>query len=163
MEPRTFIGYQNRHQNKPGTNTLGEQINKQGKQTVEIMFLTSTRVMTCFPDKNHGSPPPPYWKTEPDCTVIYNLTITHILARTHSHAQAPKPTPPTCAADIIKAIPILKHVLGVFGLVGASSHCIATTLLESSVILYVGGIAVRPSMLYKYNQIPSFLFYPSFY
>ncbi|CAN0406775.1 unnamed protein product, partial [Laminaria digitata] len=56
-------------------------------------------------------------------------------------SQAPRPTPPTCAASVIQRIPILKHVFGVFGLVGASSHSMTKTLKTSSIVLYVGGIA----------------------
>ncbi|CAB1107369.1 unnamed protein product [Ectocarpus sp. CCAP 1310/34] len=55
--------------------------------------------------------------------------------------MAPRPTPPTCTADVIRRIPIMKHVFGVFGLVGASGRSLTSTLRRTSVVLYVGGIA----------------------
>ncbi|CAN0483370.1 unnamed protein product, partial [Ectocarpus sp. 8 AP-2014] len=48
---------------------------------------------------------------------------------------------PTCTADVIRRIPIMKHVFGVFGLVGASSRSLKSALRRTSVVLYVGGIA----------------------
>lgn len=65
-----------------------------------------------------------------------------LLGALSARAKAPKPTPPTCAANVIGRIPILKHVLGVFGLVAASSSSITKTLRKTSIVLYVGGIAV---------------------
>lgn len=36
----------------------------------------------------------------------------------------------------------MKHVFGVFGLVGASSRSMTSALRKTSIVLYVGGIAV---------------------
>lgn len=69
--------------------------------------------------------------------------------RSHAVTQAPQPTPPTCAADVIGRIPILKHVLGVFGLVGASSSNLTRLLKKTSLVLYVGGIAVSLGCIHE--------------
>eukprot|EP00904_Undaria_pinnatifida_P008005 jgi/Undpi1/4334/HiC_scaffold_17.g07700.m1 len=81
---------------------------------------------------------------EKDKKIIYAIqphgvmSIAGICAGIH---LAPRLTPPTCAASVIQRIPILKHVFGMFGLVGASSHSLIKTLKTSSLVLYVGGIA----------------------
>lgn len=52
---------------------------------------------------------------------------------------------PTAVADVVLWIPILKHVMGIFGLISASRGSLVKTLqrkgLEGTVVLYVGGIA----------------------
>lgn len=67
--------------------------------------------------------------------------------------QAPLATPPTGAANVIQRIPIMKHVFGLFGLVGASSRSLTSALRRTSVVLYVGGIAV--SVLTPSSSVPA--------
>jgi Diacylglycerol acyltransferase len=53
--------------------------------------------------------------------------------------------PPTAVATALLYTPILKHVLGIFGLISASKHSIQTTLkkrgVQGTIVLYVGGMA----------------------
>jgi 2-acylglycerol O-acyltransferase 2 len=48
---------------------------------------------------------------------------------------------PTAAANVITSIPILKHIVGIFGITDASSRGLTKTLKKKSVVLYIGGIA----------------------
>ena len=50
---------------------------------------------------------------------------------------------PTAAASVIKRFPLLKDILGVFGVIDASSRTLARHLSRpaSSVVIYVGGMA----------------------
>jgi hypothetical protein len=45
------------------------------------------------------------------------------------------------AADAVAKVPLLKHIVGVFGLCDASSRSLRKTLQKKSVVLYIGGIA----------------------
>ena len=38
-------------------------------------------------------------------------------------------------------IPILKHIVGIFGITDVSSRALTKTLKTTSVVLYIGGIA----------------------
>ncbi|EEC44340.1 predicted protein [Phaeodactylum tricornutum CCAP 1055/1] len=59
--------------------------------------------------------------------------------------QAMKGKLPTAVADALLYTPILKHVLGIFGLISASKSSMIRTLkkkgVEGTIVLYVGGIA----------------------
>jgi Diacylglycerol acyltransferase len=53
--------------------------------------------------------------------------------------------PPTAVASALLYTPILKHVLGIFGLISASKHSMQRTLkkkgVDGTIVLYVGGMA----------------------
>jgi len=48
---------------------------------------------------------------------------------------------PTAAASVIKRFPILKDVLGVFGVIAADGKTLAKRLKSGSFVLYIGGMA----------------------
>ncbi|CAJ1413578.1 unnamed protein product [Effrenium voratum] len=47
---------------------------------------------------------------------------------------------PTAAASVIKLFPILKDVIGMFGVIDASSSTLAKRLTRGSFVLYIGGL-----------------------
>lgn len=48
---------------------------------------------------------------------------------------------PTAAASVVLKIPVVKHLIGLYGLVDASKSSLTRCLKKTSVVVYVGGIA----------------------
>ncbi|CAN0262381.1 unnamed protein product [Discosporangium mesarthrocarpum] len=90
-------------------------------------------------------------KLEAERSLIYTVVphgVMSIAGICYAIFQAPRPTPPTCAASVMLSLPILKHVFGSFGLIDASSRSLARTLTKTSVVLYVGGMAEASARLF---------------
>lgn len=77
---------------------------------------------------------------QPHGVLSYNGILSGITAPPEIQGKIP-----TAVADVVLRTPILKHVMGVFGLISASKKSLMKTLsrkgVEGTCVLYVGGMA----------------------
>eukprot|EP00522_Entomoneis_paludosa_P001680 CAMPEP_0172475038 /NCGR_PEP_ID=MMETSP1065-20121228/69665_1 /TAXON_ID=265537 /ORGANISM="Amphiprora paludosa, Strain CCMP125" /LENGTH=366 /DNA_ID=CAMNT_0013233231 /DNA_START=123 /DNA_END=1223 /DNA_ORIENTATION=+ len=78
---------------------------------------------------------------QPHGVVTYNGILGSVASPPELQGQLP-----TAVADVVLWTPILKHVIGIFGLISASKKSLVQTLtqnkgLSGTVMLYVGGMA----------------------